>query len=156
MSEYWKANKEIHEQLKTLIGQNHPDLATIVDEIPVVFREKAGKSGGQTILGSVKKVSSLFAPLIDGDYKFVLEVGADTWEDLRAHQKEALLDHLLTACRCEEDDESGELKLSIAKPDIMAFRENVERYGMWFPKEESDNNPAPIEQMFGQDGQEPE
>ena len=29
----------------------------------------------------------------------------------------------------------------------MAFRENVERYGMWFPVEEKDES-SPVEDMF--------
>ena len=47
----WKANTDIHDKLKGLIGQNHPDLALVSDEIVVVFREKAGKSGGQVSCG---------------------------------------------------------------------------------------------------------
>jgi hypothetical protein len=34
----------------------------------------------------------------------------------------------------------------------MAFRENVERYGMWFPVEtKEDEGPSPVEKMFGVD-----
>ena len=38
-------------------------------------------------------------------------------------------------------------KLTVAKPDIMAFSENIERYGMWFPREE-DEEATPVEQLF--------
>lgn len=148
----WKANDEVHTKIKDLIGQNHPDLALIVDEIVVVFREKAGKSGGQVILGNSKKVAALANAIGNTDFKFVVEVAADLWEnELSSKQQEALLDHLLTACRCEEDPKSGEFKCSVAKPDIMAFRENVERYGMWFPVEDKEEGPSPVEEMFGAD-----
>ena len=150
--DFWKANKEIHEKVLELIGANHPDLALISDEIVVVFREKAGKSGGQVVLGNSKKVSALANALGNTDYKFILEVAADQWEnELTSKQREALLDHLLTGCRCEEDPISGGFKLTVARPDIMAFRENVERYGMWFPVEEE--SPSPVEEMFSMDGE---
>lgn len=146
--EYWKANKEIQEKIQHLIGQYHPDLAIICDEIVAVFREKAGKAGGQVVLGNSKKVAALANALSETEFKFVLELAADQWEhELTSKQQEALLDHLLTACRCEEDPKSGEFKITVAKPDIMAFSENIERYGMWFPKEE-DEEATPVEQLF--------
>jgi hypothetical protein len=149
-TDFWKANKEIQQQMRDLIGQYHPDLALVSDEIIVVFRDKASKSGGKVVLGNSKKVAPLANALGNTDYKFVLELAADQWEDeLTSKQREALLDHLLTACRCEEDPKSGDVKCTVAKPDIMAFRENIERYGMWFPKEdEEEPPPAPIEQIF--------
>jgi len=149
----WKANDEVHTKIKELIGQNHPDLALISDEIIIVFRAKAGKSGGQVILGNSKKVAALANAIGNTDFKFVIEIAADLWEnELSSRQQEALLDHLLTACRCEEDPKSGEFKCSVAKPDITAFRENVERYGMWFPVEsKEDEGPSPVEEMFGVD-----
>lgn len=146
--EYWKANKEIHTQVMDLVGRNHPDLALVSSEIAVVFREKAGKSGGKVVLGRSKKATSLANALSDSDFAFILELGADVWEnDLTSRQKEALLDHLLTACRAEDDPKTGRTKFSVAQPDIMAFRENIERYGMWFPKEEDEEDP--VKDMFG-------
>lgn len=135
--ELWKANDEIHTKVKELIANYHPDLALVVDEIVVVFREKAGKAGGQVVLGNSKKVAPIANAIGNTDYKFVLELASDQWEnELTAKQREALLDHLLTACRCEEDTKTGDVKCTVARPDIMAFRENIERYGMWFPKED--------------------
>ena len=148
--DFWKASKEIHKKTLDLVGANHPDLAIISEEIVVIFREKAGKTGGQVVLGNSKRVSDLVNALGGTDYKFILEIAADQWEnELTSRQQEALLDHLLTSCRCEEDPQSGEFKLSVARPDIMAFRENVERYGMWFPVEEE--TPSPVEEMFSLD-----
>lgn len=155
--EYWKANDEIHTKVQDLIGQNHPDLALISDEIVVLFRERAAKSGGQVILGQSRRPPAIANALAGEDYKFILEIGADTWEnDLTTLKREALLDHMLTACRCEEDPKSGDLKCTIARPDVMAYRENIERYGMWFPREEKEDEGPPkdndadvtIEEMF--------
>ena len=149
--EYWKASKEIHDQVMDLVGRYHPELALISSEIVVVFREKAGKSGGKVILGRSKKATSLANAISDSDYAFVLEIGADVWEhELTSRKREALLDHLLTACRAEDDPKTGRTKFSVAQPDIMAFRENIERYGMWFPKEESeDEKEDPVKDLFG-------
>ena len=142
--EYWKANKDIHDKVMALVGANHPDLALVVEEIVVVFREKAAKSGGQIVLGTPKRAPALANALAGEDYKFILEIGADQWEhELTSRQREALLDHLLTACRCEEDPKSGEMKLSVARPDFMAFRENIARYGMWHPIDEETTPEGP-------------
>jgi len=141
--ELWKANDEIHTTVRDLIGRNHPDLALIVDEIVVIFREKAPNSGGQILLGIPRRAPTLANVLSGEEYKFVLELGADAWENLTSHKKEALLDHLLTSCRCEEDPKSGEMKCTIARPDISAFRENIERYGMWFPVSEAEEEKGP-------------
>jgi hypothetical protein len=158
--DYWKASTEIQDKVMALIGQNHPDLALIAEEVVVVFREKAGKSGGQVVMGTPKKVPALANALAGEDYKFILELGADVWEnDLTSRQREALLDHLLTACRCEEDPKSGNLKTTVARPDIMAYRENLERYGMWFPREKADDEGPvnevddAVQEMFGAKGE---
>jgi len=153
--DYWKGDKDIHDKVMELVGANHPDLALVVEEIVVVFREKAGKSGGAVVLGTPKKAPALTNALAGEDYKFILEIGSDEWtNNLTSRQQEALLDHLLTACRCEEDPKSGDFKYSVARPDISAFRENIERYGMWFPREiPEDEGPenvdSAVEEMFG-------
>lgn len=133
-TEYWKANKDIHDKLMELIGKNHPDLAICAEEIVVFFREKASSAAP---LGTAKKAQPLHVALYGETLQFLIELPADTWEDkLDSRQQEALLDYHLTACRAEEDPKSGETKYSIAKPDVMLFRENFERYGLWQPKDE--------------------
>lgn len=152
--EYWKASSEIYDLMMQLVAKGHPDLVQVSDEIAIVFREKAGKSGGQVVLGSSKKVSPMTNALAGETFKFVLELAADQWEHgLTSKQREALLDHLLCACRAEEDPKSGELKCTIAKPDIAAFRDNVERYGMWFPKEDETKQASDdaVAEMFAED-----
>jgi len=144
-NDFWMAQEEIYDTARELIANNHPDLALCVDEIAIVFREKAGKSGGQAVLGMSRRVAPLVNALSDKTYRFVLELAADQWEhQLTAKQREALLDHLLCMCRCEEDPKTGDIKYSIAKPDFTAFRENLERYGVWFPREESEETEGSI------------
>lgn len=135
---FWLAPSEVHDIVRELVANYHPDLVLDVDEIAVVFREKAGKSGGRTVYGTPRKVTPLMSALAEEEYKWILEVAADKWEhELDSRQRQALLDHLLCACRSEEDPESGDVKRTIAKPDIMMYRENLERYGNWFPKDET-------------------
>ena len=152
-TDFWMAQPEVYDTMRQLIAHNHPDLVLCEDEIAIVFREKAGKSGGQAVLGTSRKVAPLVNALSDKTYRFVLELAADVWEhQLTAKQREALIDHLLCMCRCEEDPKTGEAKYSVAKPDFSAFRENLERYGMWFPKEESESEgPSPVDEMFAAD-----
>jgi len=156
--EYYLASKEIIQQVLNLVGQHHPDLALVSSEIAVVFREKASKAGGQVILGTSRKAQPLMNALAGADYKFILEIAQDAWVDLTGTQQEALLDHLLCACMVEEDAKSGNIKYIVRKPDISAFRDNVERYGMWFPREkdEEDNEPNAVQEMFGDDEVKPE
>ena len=150
--EYWKAKKDIMDAVLALVGQNHPDLALVSSEIVVVFREKASKAGGTVVLGASKKATALANALANADYKFILELAADQWEELDSTKREALLDHLLCGCRVEEDPKSGKVKYFIAKPDVMAYHDNVERYGMWFPRgEDDDAGPSPVDEVFGED-----
>ena len=136
-TQLWKAGEDVHEIVRKLVGANHPDLALVVDEIVVIFRDKAGKSGGRVNLGSARKVAPAANAIGNTDYKFVLEIGADLWEyGLDTVKREALLDYLLCHCICDEDEQTGDPKCSIARPDVIAFKENVERYGLWYPAEE--------------------
>jgi len=137
--EFWKANDEVHDMVMRLVASNHPDLVLISDEIVVVFREKAAHRGGQVVLGKAYRAPTLANVLSGEAYKFVLEIPADVWESgLTSRKKEALLDHLLCSCTCEEDTNSGNVKCWNLSPDIVAYRENIERYGMWFPRDEDD------------------
>jgi hypothetical protein len=150
-SDYWQASDDVYKLMKELVAHNHPDLALAVDEIAVVFKEKAGKSGGRAVLGKASKVAPLANALTAKPYKFVLELGADVWEHgLTSKQREALLDHLLCSCHGDEDRKSGEVKWSVVKPDLSAYRDNIERYGMWFPSDEETEDAASsaVEEMF--------
>ena len=146
--EYWKANTEIYEMAKKLIASHHPDLALIdLEEIAIIFREKATKSGGVQVLGKSKKAPAILATLGTKEYKFIIELAHDAWLELRHSQREALVDHHLCACRVDEEDD-GSLKCYIAKPDFMGFRDEIDRHGMWRPQpEEEERDVGPREQI---------
>lgn len=146
----YKADSDIVDMVKDLVGKYHPDLALVVDEIAVVMREKAGQRGGKAILGKSSKASPLFGVLGDTDYKFILEIGGDAWLELTTRQQNALLDHLLCSCRAEEDDK-GTLKYSIAPPDVNFYWDELDRWGDWRPRPEGEgpDGPSPVEEIFG-------
>lgn len=155
MSNLYRADSTVVDIMTELIGQYHPDLAPINQEIAVIFREKAAKRGGQVILGKSQKAPPLIGLLGDTEYKFILELAADEWTGLSATQRQALLDHLLCSCRAVEDDEKGDIKYFIAPPDVSFFYDELDRWGDWRPRpaDEDDDGKtekvSPIEAVFG-------
>ena len=156
MSTIYKAEPEVVDMMRELIGQYHPDLALVTEEIAVVFREKAAQRGGRAVLGKAAKASPLIGVLGDTDYKFILELGGDSWLELTTRQKNALLDHLLCSCRAEEDD--GNIKYSLAPPDVSFFWDELDRWGDWRPRPEGEGpeGPSPVEAVFGQKAADPD
>jgi hypothetical protein len=129
----WKAGDQVQEQIRNLIGQAHPHLVDICDDIIVIFKEKASRKGGQPVLGKTSKAPSLISLLGEREYQFVIELAADTWNQLDDVQKNSLLDHQLCFIGGEEDQKSGEMKYHLTTPDISYFSSEVERNGHWRP-----------------------
>jgi hypothetical protein len=129
--EVWKASEDVMATVEDLVAKYHPHLATIVNQIAVVFREKAGKAGEAVVIGKSKKAPSLLGILGDVDYKFVIEVAADEWTRLADGERVALLDHHLCSCRGVENESTGEMKFFLQPPDVAFYREEVERHGFW-------------------------
>lgn len=149
MASIYKAEQDIVDMVKELVGKYHPDLALVVDEIAVVIREKAAQRGGRAVLGKSAKASPLIGVLGDTDYKFVLELAGDEWQNLSNRERTALLDHLLCACRADEED--GEIKYSLAPPDVYFYWDEFDRWGDWRPRPEGEgpDGPSPVEEVFG-------
>jgi hypothetical protein len=146
----WKAGEEIHESIKTLIGNHHPHLADISNDIVVIFKEKASrKAGCQPVLGKTSKASPLLSLLGDRKYQFIIELSADTWIKLSDDQKTALLDHQLSFIGGEEDEKTAEMKYYLVQPDISYFAAEVTRNGYWRPDlsepeaTDEEGNPTP-------------
>lgn len=152
----YKAEQEVLDMVRDLVGQNHPDLALVVDEIAVVFKEKGGETGGRANLGKAAKASPLIGVLGDTNYRFILTLGADHWLELTSRQRKALLDHLLCACRVEDED--GELKCHIAPPDVSFYWDELDRWGDWRPRPEGEGpeGPSPVQEVFGKKTQDEE
>lgn len=151
----WKAGPDVEKLLQKLIGKHHPNLLLIKDEIAVVFKEKASSPGGTAILGKSKKAPPLLTVFTGTDYKFIIELADDEWKELDSRQQQALLDHHLCSLVCEEDPESGGFKCAVRAPDVVGYREELKRWGMWRPTAPQ-VTPTLVEQMFGTDEEEDE
>lgn len=135
--EYFKASEDIQERVRELVMKNHHDLVICVREILVMFRTTAARRGGERVPGKASKVTAREKALMDEEFIFMLEVAEDVWKEMTYVQQEALLDHLLMHCRATENPKTGKETYKLVPPDLMVFRENIERYGMWFPSEKS-------------------
>lgn len=148
MAEMWLAEEGVRATIRDLIAKYHPDLALYEDEIAVVFKEKATKTGDQVILSKTGKASPLVNLLAEGkQWKFVVYLGADAWQELNASQQVALLDHCLCSLRVEEG-EDGKQKFYIAPPDVSFYKGEIERHGMWRTSGAAPT-PSLVEEIFG-------
>jgi len=151
--EYWLAPEEELKRIQEMADKYERlnQVALVSDEIAIVFREKASKSGGKVSLGKTLKTSPMQTALSAKDWKFVLQVGHDEWVKLDATQREALLFHLLCGCGVKEDEEAGgDLAFTVIPPDIQAYREELEIFGVWQPKgeDEEEASSASVEALF--------
>jgi len=149
MADTWLAGDDIKSTVRDLIAKYHPRLAMVVDEIAIVFKEKATEVGDVVIAGTTAKASPLFSILAEIPWKFVITLAADAWNDLDDRQKLALLDHHLCACGVKEN-KAGDQSFFVARPHVAFFKEEVERHGVW---RTSGANPTPdlIKDIFGED-----
>jgi len=142
MSNKYQADKEIYDIMRELVANHHPDLAGCVDEIAIIFREKAAKAGGKVILSKASKASDLFEILGDTPWKFIIELPQEEWLALSSRQRQANLDHCLCACRCNTDDK-GNVIYSIAPPDFACYYDEFDRWGDWRPRPDEEG-PSPF------------
>lgn len=134
----WEAGKDIWEVVQDLISKYHPNLALVDKEIAIIFKEKASKTGGQVVLGKSSRAPGVLKLLGKAEYKFIIEIAGDQWLTLADNQRTALLDHLLCACKVEEDEKTGEIKCSIAAPEVSFFWKELERNGDWRTRPEQE------------------
>ena len=149
MSDMWKAGDDVGVIVKDLIAKYHTHLATIDDKIAVVFKEKSSTVGDIEIIGKTAKAPAILKVLGDNDYKFLITLAADAWQELTDKQRVALLDHHLCGCRVEEDETSGVItKCYVAPPDVSFYKGEIERHGVW---RTTGTPPSPnlIQELFG-------
>jgi hypothetical protein len=140
MSNKWKAGPDIHQVLDQLITDYHGPLVDIAKDIVVIFKQKASRTGGRPVYGKTSKAPAILSVLGEHEYKFVIELGADTWQDLKDDEKTALLDHLLCFISSEIDPKTGDVKYFLTSPDVFYFQQEIDRHGHWrpAPKEETE------------------
>lgn len=127
----WKAGDAVLNVVRDLVADHHPNLATSLDEIAVIFKEKASRSGGVVVLGKSKKAPGILKLLGEADYKFIIELAGDEWMNLSDTQRQALLDHCLYACNVTYDEKSGDIKYGLRSPDFSFYKEEIQRWGVW-------------------------
>lgn len=120
-----------------LVRTTHEHLLGV--RIDYVFRSEAAKSMGRIVLGRARKITGLNAFLaaddvdetpVDPEPFFVIELAEDCWRALTDDQRDALVDHELSHCWAEIND-NGERKLSTRGHDLEEFVAIVHRHGLW-------------------------
>jgi hypothetical protein len=121
-----------------LIAKHHPELEGV--RIEYVFRDPPTNTKGKQVWGSARKISGLNAYLAtpsesdgagDTDDLFVIEIAEKVWGALKDTQRIALVDHELSHCTIEVDEESDEVTLRLLPHDLEEFRGVIERHGLW-------------------------
>lgn len=153
-SPIWEAGGDIYKAIKSLIGKYHPHLAEIEGQIFVYFKEKASTPGGVIVAGKTKKAPNLLSlGLVTENHRkitFIIELGYDYWKGLSDKQKTALIDHHLCAMTAVENEQTGATSYGVKPPDFVGYRDEVERWGLWRPRQDP-NAKTLVEQMFGKD-----
>lgn len=148
MGDIWKAGPDVMTTVKDLIANKFPKLATVEDQILVVFKEKASKAGDALVLGKTGKAGPLLSVVGEREYVFTITLGADEWQKLDGTSQRALLFHHLCGCGAEENPQTGDMRFYVRQPDVQFFKEEVEEFGFW---RTSGTTPDPnyIMELFG-------
>lgn len=120
-----------------LIPKDHPELEGV--RIEYVFRDPPATSKGKQVWGQAKKVTGLSAYLAapeESDQRhaedlFVIEIAETVWAMLEPAQRIALVDHELSHCTIDVDDENETFTLKTVAHDFEEFRGVIERHGLW-------------------------
>lgn len=127
---YWKAEEDVVNLTNRLMAAHNPK--AVHANICILFRSKCAKRGGKVILGKTSKESDKKKLLHGFDY--IIELGADSWQELDGKQREALLTHEILHINAVEDEEAaGGIAFGINQHDTEEFRRVIEVYGLWTP-----------------------
>jgi len=127
---YWKAEEDIVDLANRLMAHHNPK--AVHANVCYMFRSKCAKRGGKVILGKTSKESDK-KKLLHG-YDYIIELGADAWQELDGKQREALLMHEILHIEATEDDDApGGIAFGTNQHDTEEFRRVIEVYGLWTP-----------------------
>jgi len=126
-TEYWYS-EEVKEMAEGIIAKRAPELVDA--KIVYVMKEKCSKKAGKLVLGKTKKASPMQNFFLDGCH-YIIELGADGWQELNPRQREAALYHYLCYCFVDVDEETNEYIYKMRDPDIQEFSEVISTYGFW-------------------------
>lgn len=113
---------------RELIEAHHVHLL----DTPLVYRFRKGKwnSKGKEVWGTASKVGGINAFEMGEVEAFRILINEGVWAGLTQEQKLALVDHELSHCVIEYD-EDGVGELAIVGHDVEDFRDIIERHGFW-------------------------
>jgi len=121
-------------------------IATVADHEPLaashiywLFMDTVPMSHGRYVLGRARRVTGWAAFLSQGPVEaaayetpvpfFTVEIAEQTWHQLRAHQKRALVDHEL--CHLKVDLDADMPALKVRGHDFEEFTAVIKRHGLW-------------------------
>jgi hypothetical protein len=148
------ASKEINEMADNIIYQHMPELLKIWDpqtiadnqsRIAIIFIDKEWKSGGRRVYGKVGKISEDLRPLLNlPSVEFLIKISQPAWNDLHLDQQKALLFHHFRQFAIVENEQTGDMKVQIVRPDISYFFDELQIFGHWRPVESEENGGGPV------------
>jgi len=127
MPRTFEAADNVESIAQGLIPNYHAELATA--RILYVFSSDCWTKNGRELWGKVQKFSGFNEWAIEKD--FVVMVALEKWNDLTEPQRTALVDHLLSGCTGEEDEDTGEYKWKMRDPEVQEFTDVLFRHGVW-------------------------
>lgn len=126
---------EIPEQMSLdLIKKYHSHL--INAKIAYLYKNKPMMKGGKTIFATAEKCSPKSKALITyagtGEaFDFIITINYTEWQNLSDRQKAAVLDHELSHCLVQDNDETGETEFKLVSHDLEEFASIVSRHGLY-------------------------
>lgn len=128
---YTKADEHVHALLEQVKRDHHPELVAHDARFLVLMRDPPASRRGQTVLGTAAKASPKECALLGEDIQFIITLSDVDWKIMTGRQRTAFLDHELSHCVAEEDEETGESKFSLRGHDIEEFAHILKRHGAW-------------------------
>ena len=125
--EWSRADEAIERMAEGLIANYHPELTAA--RIMYTFISEAPAKGGQKLYGKVSKTSGFLEWILEQD--FIVMISGDLWGESAAHERTAILDHLLERCTGEENEKDGSMVWKIREPDVQEFSSILDRHGAW-------------------------
>lgn len=125
--QYDLCGEPVQDLAKNLISKYHSHLVNA--NIAFLWKNKEITQKGKNIGATAEKASAKLKALSGHD--FVITISYPTWQKLSDTAHLALLDHELSHCFLDDDDETGETKYSILSHDTEMFNSEVERWGLW-------------------------
>lgn len=123
--EYWR-DSELEEIGKSLIQKHHNHL--LEAEISYLVTSRAMSRAGKRVAGKARKTSGVLKYYARADFEIV--VSGAIWGEMLQAEREALVDHELSHCSVEHDDD-GNRNWVFRGHDIEEFIAVVDRHGLW-------------------------